>query len=120
MAINNIINGESGLSIRTKLNSVINRMNAETVYDITGNTIDAYNGVIQLKTLNSDITFVTSFLSGQIVLLHIFNGSTYNILWPNDIVWLNDSAPVLTNADVIKLWKVNETLYGEYSGSIES
>lgn len=119
MAISNISNGESGLSIRTKLNEVISRLNLESVYNLSNSELNPLNAVFQKKTLTSDVSFTESFSSGQLIILHLYNGELYNVIWPSGIIWIDNETPVLTTADVIMFWKIDSTLYGTYSGSIE-
>ena len=88
----------------------------ETVYTLTGTTIDPANGSIQVKTLGSATTFTEALSNGHSVTLHLIGGKSYVITWPT-ITWAGRITPTLTGADVLTFWKVNATLYGAYLGS---
>ena len=91
----------------------------ETVYELTGVSIDPANGTIQYKTLSSAPTFTESLESGQSITLRISGLSTYTPTWPT-ITWVTSSGdvePTWTANDVIVIWKEGTTLYGAYVGS---
>jgi hypothetical protein len=95
-------------------NSVI-----ETVYDLTGTSLDPNNGTVQTKTLSGNVTFTDSLASGESMSLHLVNGASYTVIWPT-ITWVSstgNAAPTLTASDTIVLFKVSTTLYGVWIGS---
>jgi hypothetical protein len=63
---NNISNGESGLSVRTTLNDVINYVNTGITLDdkyVTGGTYNNGTGTLTLERQNGSVN-VTGFLTG--------------------------------------------------------
>ena len=94
----------------------------ETVFTLgtTGTiAIDPANGSIQRSVLSGAPTFSDSLDSGQTVVLHLENGSSYTVGWPT-ITWVTGSgntAPTLTAKDTLVFWKISTTLYGAYVGS---
>jgi hypothetical protein len=93
----------------------------ETVYALSGTAIDPANGTIQTKTLGADTTFTESLADGQSVVLMV-NPVTYTVTWPT-ITWINTSgsgtAPTLeaSSTNVVILWQVGGTVYGNWAGS---
>jgi hypothetical protein len=93
----------------------------ETVYALSGTAIDPANGTIQTKTLGADTTFTESLADGQSVVLMV-NPVTYTVTWPT-ITWINTSgsgtAPTLeaSSTNVVVLWQVGGTVYGNWAGS---
>lgn len=96
----------------------------ETVYAISGTTpaISAANGTIQTWTLSANSTPTDSLSSGQSVVLHINDGSAYNITWTSLVdQWKTDSgaSPSLNTSGetVVVVWKVGSTVYGARVGN---
>lgn len=93
----------------------------ETVYALSGTDINPANGTIQTKTLAANTTFTESLADGQSVIL-MLNTSTYTTTWPT-MTWINISgsglAPTLkaSATNVIVLWQVGGTVYGNWLGS---
>jgi hypothetical protein len=93
----------------------------ETVYALSGTAIDPANGTIQTKTLGASTTFTESLADGQSVVLMV-NPVTYTVTWPT-ITWINTagsgSAPTLeaSSLNVVVLWQVAGTVYGNWVGS---
>jgi hypothetical protein len=93
----------------------------ETVYALSGTAIDPANGTIQTKTLGASTTFTESLADGQSVVLMV-NPVTYTVTWPT-ITWINTSgsgsAPTLeaSSTNVVVLWQVASTVYGNWVGS---
>jgi hypothetical protein len=93
----------------------------ETVFALSGTAIDPANGTIQTKTLGADTTFTESLADGQSVVLMV-NPVTYTVTWPT-ITWINTSgsgaAPTLeaSSTNVVVLWQVGGTVYGNWVGS---
>ena len=91
----------------------------ETVYALTGTALDPNNGTTQTKTISANTTFTDSLSSGESMSLHLTGASSYTITWPT-ITWITgtgDSAPTLTAADTVDLFKISTTLYGVWIGS---
>jgi len=96
----------------------------ETVYAISGTTpaISAANGTIQTWTLSANSTPTDSLSSGQSVVLHINDGTAYNITWTSLVdQWKTDSgaSPSLNTSGetVVVVWKVGSTVYGARVGN---
>lgn len=92
---------------------------AERTYIMPAATFDANKGTIFVKQLAGDIEFQDAMTDGQSLVLMLINAATYTATWP-EMVWVSDtgnSAPTMTEADVIVLWKVGTTLYGRWIGS---
>ena len=93
----------------------------ETVYALSGTAIDPANGTIQTKTLGANTTFTESLADGQSVVLMV-NPVTYAVTWPT-MTWINvagsGTAPTLeaSSMNVVTLWQVGGTVYGNWSGS---
>ena len=93
----------------------------ETVYALSGTDINPANGTIQTKTLAANTTFTESIADGQSVVL-MLNPATYTTTWPT-ITWINTagsgSAPTLkaSATNVVILWQVATTVYGNWLGS---
>jgi hypothetical protein len=89
----------------------------DTVYNLTGVSIDPANGSIQYKTLGENTTFTDALEAGQAVTLMIDDGDAYTVTWPT-ISWVGGSAPTLetTGYNIIELWKIDSTLYGAWVG----
>jgi len=93
----------------------------ETVYALSGTDINPANGTIQTKTLAANTTFTESLADGQSVIL-MLSTSTYTTTWPT-MTWINTSgsgsAPTLkaSATNVIVLWQVGGTVYGNWLGS---
>lgn len=71
-------------------------------HDIIGSTSYAYD---------------STWEEGANVLLHLHGGNN-QVLWP-DTYWIGGSAPDLSEASgkhIIKLWKLNSDVYGDYQG----
>ena len=94
----------------------------ETIHALSGTAIVPDNGTIQTKTLSGNTTFTESIADGQSVVL-MFNPSTYTITWPT-ISWVRadglGTAPTLKASvvNVIVLWRVGATRYGNWLGSM--
>lgn len=91
----------------------------ETVYALTGTALDPNNGTVQTKTISANTTFTDSLSSGESMSLHLTSASSYTITWPT-ITWITvagNSAPTLTAADTLVLFKISTTLYGVWIGS---
>lgn len=94
----------------------------ETVHALSGTDIDPANGTVQTKTLGSNTTFTESLADGQSVVL-MLNPVTYTTTWPATS-WVNAAgsaeAPTLKASvvNVIVLWQVAGTLYGNWVGSM--
>ena len=89
----------------------------ETVYELTGTVVDPANGTVQYKTLSGNTTLTEALESGQSVLLRVTGGDTHVVTWPT-ATWVGGSAPTLTTADLIVLWKDAAGLFGAYVGSV--
>ena len=91
----------------------------ETVFNLTGTALDPNNGTVQTKTISANTTFTDSLSSGESMSLHLTSASSYTITWPT-ITWITasgNSAPTLTAADTVVLFKISSTLYGVWIGS---
>jgi hypothetical protein len=95
----------------------------ETVFAITGTTptISAANGTIQTWTLSANSTPVSGLSSGQSVVLHIDDGTAYDITWTGLVdEWKTGGGlkPTLnTTIDtVVVIWKVGTTVFGAKVG----
>ena len=94
----------------------------ETVYNLAGTVIDVANGTVQTKTLAANTTFTESLADGQSVVL-MLNPVTYTTTWPTTS-WVNAAgsaaAPTLKASvvNVVVLWQVAGTLYGNWIGSM--
>jgi hypothetical protein len=94
----------------------------ETVYSLTGADINPANGTVQTKTLSGNTTFTESIADGQSVVL-MLNPATFTTTWPT-ISWVNaagsGAAPTLKASamNVVVLWQVGGTLYGNWIGSL--
>ena len=91
----------------------------ETVYALTGTALDPNNGTVQTKTISANTTFTDSLSAGESMSLHLTSASSYTITWPT-ITWITgtgNSAPTLTAADTVVLFKISSTLYGVWIGS---
>lgn len=91
----------------------------ETVYALTGTALDPNNGTVQTKTISANTAFTDSLSAGESMSLHLTSASSYNITWP-PITWITssgNSAPTLTAADTVVLFKISTTLYGVWIGS---
>lgn len=91
----------------------------ETVYDLTGTSLDPNNGTVQTKTISANTTFTDNLAAGESMSLHLTSASSYTITWPT-ITWITSSgntAPTLTAADTVVLFKISTTLYGVWIGS---
>jgi len=93
----------------------------ETVYDLSGTSIDPANGTVQTKTLSANTTFTEAIGDGQSVLLGI-TASSYTVTWPS-MTWSkvggSGTAPTLTSSGVnwVVLWQVGGTLRGAFLGT---
>ena len=91
----------------------------ETVYALAGTALDPNNGTVQTKTISANTTLTDSLSSGESLSLHLTGASSYTITWPT-ITWITgtgNSAPTLTAADTVVLFKISTTLYGVWIGS---
>lgn len=91
----------------------------ETVYALTGTALDPNNGTVQTKTISANTTFTDSLSAGESMSLHLTGASSYTITWPT-MTWVSRSgntAPTLTAADTVVLFKISTTLYGVWVGS---
>lgn len=91
----------------------------ETVYSLTGTALDPNNGTVQTKTISANTTFTDSLSAGESMVLSLTGASSYTITWPT-MTWITasgNSAPTLTAADTIVLFKISTTLYGVWVGS---
>jgi hypothetical protein len=80
-------------------------------------TLDPGNGSLQIYTLITDTAFIDAFENGQSLTLHLNAGASYSVTWPA-MRWIGGSPPVLSQADVISLWKVDGILFGSYVGPV--
>jgi len=93
----------------------------ETVYALSGTAIDPANGTIQTKTLGANTTFTESLADGQSVVL-MLNPVTYTVTWPT-MTWINTlgsgATPTLeaSSTNVVVIWQVGGTVYGNWAGS---
>jgi len=112
---------EASKAVTADANGDVKFSNAivETVYSLTGTALDPNNGTVQTKTISSNTTFTDSLAAGESMSLHLTSASSYTITWPT-ITWITgtgDSAPTLTAADTVVLFKISSTLYGVWIGS---
>jgi len=93
----------------------------ETVYALSGTAIDPANGTIQTKTLGANTTFTESLADGQSIVL-MLNPVTYTVTWPT-MTWISvagtGTTPTLeaSSTNVITMWQVGGTVYGNWAGS---
>lgn len=80
-------------------------------------SLDRADGGIQTFTMTANITLSVAINAGESLTFHLSGGDTYTVTWPT-MTWVGGSAPTLTAADVIQLWKVGTTLFGAYVGSV--
>ena len=112
---------EASKAVTADANGDVKFSNAvvETVYNLTGTALDPNNGTVQTKTISANTTFTDSLSAGESMSLHLTSASSYNITWP-PITWITssgNSAPTLTAADTVVLFKISTTLYGVWIGS---
>lgn len=91
----------------------------ETTYTLSGTALDPANGTIQTKAFSGNTTLTDSLTTGESMVLQTTGGASHTIIWPT-ITWVTsagNTAPTLTAADTVVLWKVSSTLYGAYAGS---
>lgn len=91
----------------------------ETIYTLTGDDLNPNNGTVQTKAISANTTFTESLVAGESMSLHLTGASSYTITWPT-ITWITRSgntAPTLTAADTVVLFKIGSTLYGVWIGS---
>jgi len=105
------------------------RPSGDTINDVTLNNyteatsvavdtvIESDEKLIWERTLTENTTFSDGLSNGQSLTMHIYDGDTYTVTWPT-MTWVGGSAPTLTSADVLTLWKTGGVLYGAYVGSI--
>jgi len=94
----------------------------ETVYDLTGSSLDPNNGTIQEKTLTANVTFTDNLSDGESMTLILTAGEDYNVIFPSPITWISVSgnfAPTLSAEDTFVFFKASSTLYGVWVGSSE-
>lgn len=89
----------------------------ETVYSLTGTEINPANGTIQHKALSAATTLTEALESGQSVLLRLTGGDTHVVTWPA-LTWVGGSAPTLTAADLVVVWKDAAGAFAAYVGSV--
>ena len=112
---------EASKAVTADANGDVKVSNAvvETVYALTGTALDPNNGTVQTKTISANTSFTDSLSAGESMSLHLTSASSYNITWP-PITWITgsgNSAPTLTAADTVVLFKISTTLYGVWIGS---
>jgi hypothetical protein len=112
---------EASKAVTADANGDVKFSNAvvETVYALTGTALDPNNGTVQTKTISANTSFTDSLSAGESMSLHLTSASSYNITWP-PITWITgsgNSAPTLTAADTVVLFKISTTLYGVWIGS---
>ena len=112
---------EASKAVTADANGDVKFSNAivETVYNLTGTALDPNNGTVQTKTISANTSFTDSLSAGESMSLHLTSASSYNITWP-PITWITgsgNSAPTLTAADTVVLFKISTTLYGVWIGS---
>ena len=94
--------------------------NTNTVYAISGTApaINPDNGMVQTWGLTGNSTPTDGLANGQMVELHINDGSGYTITWTMVDEWIGGSAPTLdtTNTSVIFLEKIGSTVIGRDGG----
>lgn len=88
----------------------------ETVNSTAITALSPSAGTIVYRTLSAATTFTDGLASGDSITLHLVGGATHDVTWPT-ITWVGGEAPTLTASDVLVLWKVSTTLYGQYVGS---
>lgn len=91
----------------------------ETVYDLTGTSIDPANGTVQYKAISANTTFTEALVSGQSVALRLEVTGAVTVTWPT-ITWVSgtgNTVPTLTAKNVLVFWKIGTTLYGAWVGS---
>lgn len=91
-------------------------VDTETASWTGAESLDPANGSVQEITLTGNVTTLNDNLAdGESVILHIDDGSAYEITWPT-ITWVSGDGtePTLqTTADtVITIWKAGTALYG--------
>jgi hypothetical protein len=89
----------------------------DTVYTLTGNSLNPANGNVQTKTISSNTTLTDSLSTGESMVLILSGGDSNTVTYPT-MTWAGGSAPTLTSDDVIVFWKVGSSLYGAYIGSV--
>jgi hypothetical protein len=91
----------------------------ETVYSLTGTSIDPANGTIQHKAISTNTTFTENLVSGQSVALRLEVTGSITVTWPT-ITWVSgtgNTVPTLTSKNMLVFWKIASTLYGAWVGS---
>lgn len=85
------------MSNKTLVAPTITDAITDTVYTLSGTSVDPANGAIQVKTLSTNTTLTTTgFANGQCVILALDDGTSYTIAITG-ATWLTDSgaAPTL-------------------------
>lgn len=124
MPIPNITNGESGASVRTKLNDTIDLVNAApTTYEpisnqlaIAASDID-WDVTHSFKTLaaNTVFTFSNAADARTITVAIINTVGNYTVTWPAGIKWVGGVAPTQTigaKTDIYTFTQMNSIIYG--------
>jgi hypothetical protein len=115
---------EASKTVTADANGDVKFANAivETVYDLTGSSLDPNNGTIQEKTLTANVTFTDNLSDGESMTLILTAGEDYNVIFPSPITWISVSgnfAPTLSAEDTFVFFKASSTLYGVWVGSSE-
>lgn len=86
-------------------------------YNLAGTDIDPANGTIQHKILSGNATFTESFSDGHSITF-MLDTAGFTPTWPA-ISWVGGVEPSWSASgyNVISLWKVGATLYGNSVGS---
>jgi len=99
---------------------------SDEVYEIIDGAsveLDPSNGHVQIWTLTANrAPSATNFAEGQMMLLHISDGTAYTIDWAENmsVTWVGGTAVELHPADqtVVLLWKVLGILYARACGTV--
>ena len=115
---------EASKTVTADANGDVKFANAivETVYDLTGSSLDPNNGTIQEKTLTAGVTFTDNLSDGESMTLILTGGEDYSVIFPSPITWISVSgnfAPALSAKDTIVFFKASSTLYAVWVGSSE-
>lgn len=104
--------------------SITGRIVEDTVVNLSFSgtyALGSGTAALVFHTANGNVTYTDSVVEGQNITLMLDIGSN-SVTWPTGIRWVGGYVPDLdtSNSNVLSIWKVNNTLFGSWGGSVNA
>lgn len=89
----------------------------KTIYEQTNTSLTIQHGEFVDFVLSQNMVLADELENGQFIKVRVRNNNAYTITWPA-MKWLNDVSPTNEPDYFINMWKMNNTLFGLFLGTV--